>query len=164
LRVRDFSIKSSIIAAAVIGDSLNYSFGKFIGPKIFKYDGGFFFKKQHPEHTRRFYEKHGPKTIVLGRFIPIIRTFAPFVAGVGSMHYARFPTYNAEGGIVWIFIFVLGGFLFGNIPIVKNNFELVILIIIFASVVPVICHLFKHRSKNKITTRPLAEVDGEGGN
>jgi len=101
---------------------------------------------------------------VLARFIPIVRTFAPFVAGVGKMSYARFFTYNVLGGVVWVATFVFGGYWFGNIQIVKKNFELVVLLIIFVSVLPVIFHLFKRRSENEMITKPSGEIVEEGAN
>jgi membrane-associated protein len=147
--------------AAIIGDSVNYAIGKSIGPRVFKYNNSRFFKKEHLERTHKFYEKYGAKTIVLARFVPIIRTFAPFVAGVGMMHYTKFLAYNVIGGVAWVALFVFGGFWFGNIPIVKNNFEIVILLIIFVSVLPVIYNWFKYRHENKIITKPSIKVSGE---
>lgn len=135
--------------AAVIGDSLNYSIGKAIGPKVFKYNDSFFFKKKHLEQTHQFYEKYGAKTIVLARFVPIIRTFAPFVAGIGSMNYAKFLSYNIIGGVAWVAICIFAGFWFGNIPIVKKNFELVVLLIIFISILPIILKVISLRLQKR---------------
>ena len=135
-----------LIAAAVIGDTVNYWIGARIGERAFS-GRVRFLKQEHLERTRGFYARHGGKTIVLARFIPIIRTFAPFVAGVGRMHYPRFLAYNLAGAVLWVTLFVLGGFFFGNIPAVRSNFTLVILAIIALSVVPVLVELLKGRRR-----------------
>lgn len=122
--------------AAVIGDSVNYAIGRYLGPKVFQRADGYFFKKAYLDRTHEFYEKHGGKTIIIARFIPIIRTFAPFVAGIGNMTYGHFISYNIVGGIAWVVIFVLGGYYFGNLPFVKQNFTFVIIAIIILSVLP----------------------------
>jgi membrane-associated protein len=134
--------------AAVIGDTINYSIGAYIGPRAFSGEIKFL-KQEHLDRTQEFYEKHGGKTIILARFIPIIRTFAPFVAGVGTMRYRRFITYNVVGGIVWVAIFISLGYFFGNIPFVKKNFELVIFAIIAISFIPPILEYFKARRESK---------------
>jgi membrane-associated protein len=131
--------------AAVAGDSVNYSIGYAVGPKVFSQRDTRFFKKEYLDRTHAFYERHGGKTIIIARFMPIIRTFAPFVAGIGSMTYARFLTYNVVGGIAWIGLFVYGGYFFGNIPVVKQNFTLVIMAIIFISIMPGIIEFLRHR-------------------
>ncbi len=131
--------------AAVGGDSVNYSIGYAIGPKIFSQQDTRFFKKEYLDRTHQFYERHGGKTIIIARFMPIIRTFAPFVAGIGSMTYPRFLTYNVAGGVAWIGLFVYGGYFFGNIPVVKRNFTLVIMAIIFISILPGIIEYLRHR-------------------
>lgn len=135
-----------LFAAAVIGDSVNYAIGKIFGDRVFEKGSSRIFKKEYLERTHRFYEKHGGKTIILARFVPIIRTFAPFVAGVGKMSYPRFFIYNVTGGFLWVALFVFAGFYFGNIPAVKNNFSLVILVIIIISVLPVIVGFRQHRT------------------
>lgn len=131
--------------AAIAGDTINYWIGHFIGPKVFYKENVRFLNKKHLEHTHRFYEKYGAKTIIIARFVPIVRTFAPFVAGIGSMTYMRFITYNIVGGISWILICVSGGYFFGNIPIVKQNFTLVIFAIIFISILPGIIEFLRMR-------------------
>ena len=131
--------------AAVAGDTLNYGIGKFMGPKIFHKEKVRFLNREYLERTHAFYEKHGGKTIIIARFMPIIRTFAPFVAGIGRMTYLHFISYNIVGGIVWIASFVFGGFFFGNIPVVKRNFTLVIMAIIVLSILPGIVEYLRHR-------------------
>jgi len=130
--------------AAILGDTVNYWIGHYVGPKVF-HENIRFVKRKHLDRTHEFYEKHGGKTIVLARFVPIIRTFAPFVAGVGSMAYGRFITYNVIGGIVWVWLFTLVGFFFGNLQVVKENFTLAILAIIAISLLPVLFEVLKAR-------------------
>jgi membrane-associated protein len=134
-------------AAAIIGDTVNYWLGSYLGPKVFSQEKSRFFKKAHLIRTQQFYEKYGAKTIIIARFMPIIRTFAPFVAGIGSMNYARFITYNIVGGILWVAICLFAGYLFGNIPIVKKNFSVVILAIVFISILPPIIEYLRNRYK-----------------
>lgn len=122
--------------AAILGDTVNYWIGNYFGVRIFRNDNSRFFKKAYLERTHAFYEKHGGKTIILARFIPIIRTFAPFVAGVGKMSYPRFLVYNVLGGALWVGIFIFAGLIFGSLDVVKDNFSLVIIAIIFISVLP----------------------------
>ena len=131
-----------LAVAAIAGDTLNYWIGAYIGPRAFT-GQIWLLKKEHLDRTRAFYEKHGGKTIILARFIPIIRTFAPFVAGVGAMNYGRFILYNVVGGTVWVALFLYAGFFFGNIPFVKENFGLVILAIIGVSVLPLAWEVFQ---------------------
>lgn len=138
----------TLFAAAVIGDSVNYAIGKRIGEGIFT-DKSRFFKKEYLDKTHRFYEKYGGKTIVIARFVPIIRTFAPFVAGVGKMSYGYFFSYNVIGAFLWVALFVGGGYFFGNIPVIKKNFSIAIFVIIALSVMPIITEFWKHhRAKN----------------
>jgi membrane-associated protein len=133
--------------AAIAGDTVNYWIGNYLGPKVFHYEDSRFFKKRHLERTHQFYEKHGGKTIIIARFIPIIRTFAPFVAGIGSMTYRKFLSYNVAGGVFWIFSLTLAGYFFGNIPIVRNNFSLVIVAIVVISVLPGVIEYLRQRRK-----------------
>lgn len=137
-----------IFAAAVLGDTVNYSIGKFLGPKVFTMEHKRFFKKEHLDKAHAFYEKYGGKTIILARFIPIIRTFAPFVAGIGVMSYSKFIFYNIIGAALWVSIAVGAGYFFGNIPVVKENFTIVILAIIFISLIPVGIEMLNSRKKN----------------
>lgn len=131
--------------AAVLGDTANYWIGHRIGPAVFHKKNSRIFRKEYLDKTHRFYEKYGGKTIILARFVPIVRTFAPFIAGVGAMSYGRFIAYNIVGGLMWISLFVFGGYLFGNIPAVKHNFTIVILAIIFVSILPGIIEYMRHR-------------------
>jgi membrane-associated protein len=133
--------------AAVAGDSANYAIGYRVGPQIFRKEGVRFLNREYLDRTHRFYERHGAKTIVIARFVPIIRTFAPFVAGIGRMSYARFITYNVAGGVGWIAALVLGGYAFGNIPVVRQNFTLVILAIIALSILPGVIEFLRQRSR-----------------
>lgn len=131
--------------AAILGDSVNYAIGHYMGPKVFTKTDSWIFRKEYLEKTHRFYEKYGARTIIFARFVPIVRTFAPFVAGVGAMSYGKFLFYNIVGGIAWIFIFVLGGYFFGGLPIVKENFTLVILAIIVLSIMPGVIEFIRSR-------------------
>ena len=141
-------VMALFIAAAVSGDSLNYAIGKFLGPKVFSKEKSRFFKKEYLLRTERFYEKYGSKTIVLARFVPIIRTFAPFVAGIGRMKYSLFLFYNVLGGVLWVTLCVTAGYFLGNITVVKDNFSIAILVIIFVSILPVLFEIWKHRQQS----------------
>jgi membrane-associated protein len=137
----------TLIFAAILGDTINYWIGHFIGPKAFS--GNIrFLKKEYLDRTHEFYEKHGGKTIILARFIPIIRTFAPFVAGIGAMNYSRFLVYNVVGAVIWVTLFTFGGYFFGNLPIIKENFTLAILAIIVISVLPGVVEFLRERFKS----------------
>ena len=133
-----------LISAAVIGDSVNYSFGRWLGPRVFREDRKWLNRK-HLDRTHEFYERHGGKTIVIARFVPIIRTYAPFVAGIGAMDYARFLAYNVGGAVLWVVSLGYAGYFFGNIPWVKQNLSLVILGIIVLSMVPLVVEYLRHR-------------------
>ncbi len=137
-----------LTVAAILGDTVNYWVGNYLGPKVFEKKIRFL-KKEHLEKTHQFYEKHGGKTIIIARFIPIIRTFAPFVAGIGAMTYSKFILYNVVGGVIWCGLFVYGGYFFGNLPIVKNNFSVVIIVIIIISVLPGVIEFARHKFVNK---------------
>ena len=136
--------------AAILGDTTNYWIGHYIGPRVFT-EKIPFLKKEYLDRTHKFYEKHGGITIFLARFMPIIRTFAPFVAGVGAMSYGRFIIYNILGGLVWTALFTFGGYFFGNLEIVRNNFSLVIVAIVVISVIPVLTEMIKNRKGKKQT-------------
>ena len=131
--------------AAIIGDTVNYWIGHYIGPKLFAKNSRYL-KKEYLDRTHQFFEKYGGKTIIIARFVPIVRTFAPFVAGVGAMTYSKFILYNIVGGILWCALFIYGGFFFGNLPFIKNNFSLVIIVIIFLSLLPTITEYLRHKN------------------
>jgi len=137
-----------LCTAAILGDTVNYWIGHYIGPRAFS--GNIrFLKKEYLERTHAFYEKHGGKTIIIARFIPIIRTFAPFVAGIGAMTYGKFITYNVVGGVAWVCIFTLAGYFFGGLKVVQDNFSLVIMAIILISVMPGVVEFLKERNRGK---------------
>jgi membrane-associated protein len=126
-----------LIVAAIVGDAVNYWLGYWAGPNVFNKEGSWLLNKKHLVEAQKFYDRHGGKTIILARFVPIIRTFAPFVAGVGRMNYGRFLLFNVVGGVSWVLICLIAGWLFGNLPWVQKNFELVIVAIVVISVLPV---------------------------
>ena len=132
-----------LLVAAIVGDSVNYSIGKWFGPKVFQFESNRFFNRDHLLKAHSFYEKYGGRAIILARFVPIVRTFAPFVAGVGTMNYAKFFFYNVTGAIVWVGLFIGAGYIFGNIPIVQKNMKAVILGIIIVSVLPIVYEMGK---------------------
>lgn len=131
--------------AAIAGDTVNYWIGYHTGPKIFRKENVRFLNREYLERTHRFYERHGGKAILLARFAPILRTFAPFVAGIGRMTYGRFVVYNVIGGVLWIGVFLLGGYFFSSLPVVEQNFTLVVVAIILISLMPSLVGLVRHR-------------------
>jgi membrane-associated protein len=141
--------------AAISGDAVNYAIGYRVGPKVFTREDSWLLNKKHLMQTEAFYERHGGKTIILARFMPIIRTFAPFVAGIGKMGYRRFAAFNVIGGVAWVFAFLLGGYFFGNVPAVKRNFHYVIVAIIILSVMPPIIEYLRSRR----SPRPAAALE-----
>jgi membrane-associated protein len=138
-----------LTVAAILGDAVNYMVGSIVGPKVFSKENVRFLNKEYLLRTHKFYEKHGGKTIIIARFMPIIRTFAPFVAGIGKMTYSRFALFNISGAILWVCSFIIVGYFFGNIPIVKENFTLVIFGIIFISILPGIIAFLSERFKKE---------------
>jgi len=140
-----------LTVAAVLGDAVNYRVGKAIGPKVFRSENSRLLNKDHLLKAQRFYEKHGGKAIFLARFVPIIRTFAPFVAGAGNMNYARFWMFNVSGAITWVGLCLTAGYIFGNMEIVKKNFSLVMLGIIFVSLLPIAFEWWRDRKQQKTT-------------
>lgn len=138
----------SLTIAAIIGDTVNYHIGKYLGPKVFDRDSRFF-KREYLTQTQRFYDQWGSFTIVAARFAPIARTFAPFVAGIGSMNYKKFISFNILGAIAWVFSFILAGHFFGNLPVVKRNFHIVIFGVIFVSILPMLIPWIKNKLNSK---------------
>ncbi len=143
-----------LAAAAILGDTVNYWIGQRIGPRAFAAERSKIFRPEYLRRTEQFYERYGAATIIVARFVPIVRTFAPFLAGVGRMRYARFLAYNVVGGLAWVALFVLGGYFFGNIPLVKDNLFIVLIVIIFISVLPVALEFLRHRRAAR-TASPL---------
>ncbi len=138
-----------LVIAAILGDGVNFEIGKYIGPKIFSKDTGFWLNKKHLISAHNFYEKYGGKTIILARFIPIIRTFAPFVAGIGKMTYLHFAVYNVIGAVIWVLLFALSGYYFAATPLVQNHFHYVIVAIIIISVMPAVYEFIKAKMDAK---------------
>jgi membrane-associated protein len=148
-----------LMAAAILGDAVNYLIGYRAGPRVFKSEHSRFFNRKHLLRTQEFYEKYGAKTIVLARFIPIVRTFAPFVAGIGKMQYRKFGVYNVLGGMAWVALCLLAGYLFGNVPLVSEHFELVLVAIILISVMPMAIEFLIGRRKRPLQQPVAVEVD-----
>jgi len=135
-----------LIGAAVLGDNVNYAIGHYLGPKVFHYERSRFFNPDHLHKTRLFYERYGVKTIIIARFVPIVRTFSPFVAGIGAMSYLRFLAFDVVGGILWVGICTCAGYFFGNLPFVRKNFSLVIVAIVLVSILPALVEYLRHRA------------------
>ncbi|HRJ26870.1 MAG TPA: DedA family protein [Fimbriimonadaceae bacterium] len=140
-----------LIVAAILGDTVNYHCGKWFGPRAFRKEDSKIFKRSHLDKTNAFFEKHGGKAIVLARFVPIVRTFAPFVAGMGAMNYGRFIYYNVTGAILWVCVCVLAGYFFGGLKFVRDNFSYAVLAIIMLSIVPIVVEWANHRKEKKAT-------------
>ena len=138
-----------LLTAAILGDTVNYWIGDYVGPKVFHQENSRFLNKEYLVRTHRFYEKHGGKTIIIARFLPIIRTFAPFVAGIGSMTYKRFLMFNDVGGALWVLLFVPAGYFFGSVPFVKNNFSLVILALVLIPGIPSVVEVVRMQLKRR---------------
>ena len=132
-----------LVAAAIAGDSLNYAIGRYLGPRVFRFEDSRFFKRAYVDRTHAFFERHGGKAIIIARFVPIIRTYAPFVAGIGAMDYRRFLMFNVTGAVLWVVLLTYAGFFFGNLPLVRNNLTAVILGIIVLSVMPAIIEFWR---------------------
>lgn len=140
----------TLIVAAIIGDAVNYAIGKKVGMKLFANPHSKIFRREHLERTQKFYDKHGGKTIVIARFVPIVRTFAPFVAGMAGMKYKSFATYNITGALAWVLSITIAGHIFGNLPIVQKNFHIVVVAIIVISVIPIFAEWWKSRREMKL--------------
>ncbi len=138
-------VAGTLIAAALCGDNVNYWVGRFLGPRVFQFEGSRWLKKENLDRTHAFMEKHGPKAIVIARFVPVVRTFVPFVCGIGRLTYGRFLGFSLIGALLWVGLLVPAGYFFGNLPFVKNNLSAVILFIVFLSVLPGILEYVKHK-------------------
>ena len=138
-----------LCAAAILGDTVNYAIGARLGPRVFHFPKSRFFNPEHLKKTHAFYEKYGGKTIVIARFVPIVRTFAPFVAGIGQMNYWQFLSYNVVGGVLWVSVCLFSGYFFGNLPVVKKNFSVVVIAIVLISLLPAVIEYLKHRAEAK---------------
>lgn len=134
-----------MVIAAIIGDAVNYTIGRVFGEKLFSNPDSKIFRRAYLDKTHQFYEKHGGKAIILARFVPIVRTFAPFVAGMGKMSYRHFAAYNVIGALVWVLLFTYAGYIFGNVPFVQNNLKLLIVVIIVVSILPGVIEVWRHR-------------------
>ena len=144
-----------LIVAAVAGDAVNYAIGYWVGPRVFSREDSWLLNRKHLNEAHRFYENYGGKTIILARFMPIVRTFAPFVAGIGEMNYAKFALYNVTGGIAWVLSFLLGGWWFGGREIIQKNFKLVIVAIIVISILPAIIEFLRNRGRGRKVAVPV---------
>jgi len=149
----------TLLAAAIIGDTVNYWVGHRIGPKVFSNENSRIFKKAYLEKTREFYEKHGKKTIILARFAPIVRTFAPFVAGVGKMHYQTFFFYNVIGAFIWVTSLLFAGYFFGSLPWVKANFEYIVYFIIIISLLPMVIEYIQHKRGPRLSKEQMSHAN-----
>mgnify|MGYP001353860200 CR=1 FL=1 len=152
-----------LIVAAVLGDAVNYAVGYRLGPKVFKSESSRWLNRKHLDKTQAFYDKYGGKTIIIARFVPIVRTFAPFVAGIGKMGYRRFVLYNVIGGVAWVTLFTVAGYQFGNLPLVKKQFHLVIVAIIVLSVMPAVIEFLKERAALKRRAQESGSVGDAAG-
>ena len=146
-------------AAAIAGDTVNYWIGHYLGPRVLKSETSRIFRREYLDRTHAFFERYGGKTIIIARFVPIVRTFAPFVAGVGAMHYGKFITYNVVGGLLWVGICNFAGYYFGSREFVKNNFSLVVLAIIVISVMPAVVEVVRHRREQARARRAAGELE-----
>jgi len=138
-------VATTLIAAALCGDNVNYWIGRFLGPKVFQFEGSRWLKKENLNRTHAFMEKHGPKAIIIARFVPVVRTFVPFVCGIGHLTYPRFLGFSVLGALLWVGLLVTAGYFFGNLPVVKNNLTAVILLIVFISILPGIVEYLRHK-------------------
>ena len=142
-------LAATLIVAALLGDHCNYFAGRFFGPRVFRWEQSRFFNRRALDHTRGFYERHGGKTLVIARYLPLVRTFAPFVAGIGRMHYPRFLSFSVTGAVLWVVSLVGVGYYLGNLPFVKQNLSAIIVGIIFVSLLPVVIEAIKHKLRTR---------------
>ncbi|WP_312240175.1 DedA family protein [Pantoea sp.] len=143
-----------LVAAAILGDAVNYTIGRLFGEKLFSNPDSKVFRRSYLDKTHAFYERHGGKTIILARFVPIVRTFAPFVAGMGHMSYRHFALFNVSGALAWVLLFTYAGYLFGDLPVVQENLKLLIVAIILVSVLPGVIEIWRHRRQNRQQKQP----------
>jgi len=136
---------ATLVSAALLGDNCNYWIGRYLGPRVFRWEGSRWFNRRALDRTREFYERHGGKTIIIARYVPLVRTFAPFVAGIGRMHYARFLSFSLAGALLWVISLVYAGYFFGNIPVIRQNLTAVIFVIIGISLMPIALEALKAR-------------------
>ena len=141
----------TLITAALLGDNCNYFVGRYLGPRVFRWEQSRFFNRRALDHTRGFYERHGGKTLVIARYLPLVRTFAPFVAGIGRMQYSRFLSFSVTGAILWVVSLVGAGYFLGNLPFVRQNLSAIIVGIILVSLLPVVVEAVKHRLRSRGT-------------
>jgi len=141
------ALSALLIVAAILGDSLNYAIGRHIGPRVFQSEDSRFFKRAYLDYTSSFFERHGGKTIVIARFVPIVRTYAPFVAGIGQMQYRRFLSFNVSGAILWVLLLTYLGYFFGNLAFVRDNLTIAIMVIIVLSIIPGVIEFWRHRRR-----------------
>ncbi|MFZ4507763.1 MAG: DedA family protein [Fimbriimonas sp.] len=149
-----YAIFGLLSTAAILGDQVNYQFGRYFGQKLFKDEKSRFFKPSNLKLTHEFYEKHGPKTVLLARFVPVVRALAPFVAGMGGMQHRVFTLWSVSGAFLWVGVCVFAGHLFGNIPFVRERFEYVILFILLCSIIPAVIEYLRHRARTKKAASP----------
>ena len=154
-----FAVWSLLCFAAVLGDTVNYWIGHFFGRAIIESPKITFIKQEHIEKTEEFYKKYGGKTIILARFVPIVRTFAPFVAGIGTMEYKKFISYNVIGGVLWVTLFTLAGYFFGNIPFIRENFHYAVLFIVLLSLLPMVYEYIVHKQKSRRIARETFNLE-----
>ncbi|WP_130835422.1 DedA family protein [[Erwinia] mediterraneensis] len=143
-----------LVVAAILGDAVNYTIGRLFGEKLFSNPNSRIFRRSYLDKTHAFYERHGGKTIILARFVPIVRTFAPFVAGMGHMSYRHFALYNVAGALAWVLLFTYAGYLFGDLPVIQENLKLLIVAIIIVSILPGIIEIWRHRRQNRQQKQP----------
>ena len=154
IQALDFTLSIVLLTfAAILGDTVNYWIGNYVGPKVFYQENSRLLNKEYLRRTHQFYEKHGGKTIIIARFLPIIRTFAPFVAGIGSMTYRRFIAFNVVGGALWVLLFIPAGYFFGSVPFVKNNFSLVIIALVLIPGIPSVVEVIRMQLKKRKAAR-----------
>jgi len=149
----------SLLVAAILGDTVNYWVGHHIGPRVFAKENSKIFKKEYLEKTREFYEKHGGKAIILARFLPILRTFAPFVAGVGKMHYNTFLFFNVIGAFLWVTLFTFAGYFFGGLEFIQENFHYAVVVIIFVSILPMVYEYIKYKRNMHLSRRQMEHAN-----